>query len=163
MSPAAPVRLALAGDAMLGRLVGAHIRRQGPDYPLGAIATLMRRADLALVNLECALTDCPRRWSGAPKAFYFGAPPDAALSLAGAGVGIASLANNHILDFELRGLTDTLAALERQGIGHAGAGPCLAAALRPAMAERRGCASGWPPSATTSATSLPAPLARASP
>lgn len=138
MTLAAPLRLALAGDAMLGRLVGAQIRRQGPAYPLGAIAPLMRRADLAIVNLECALTDCPRRWGGAPKRFYFGAPPDAARSLSGAGIGIASLANNHILDFEARGLRDTLAALEGQGIGHAGAGTSLAAALAPAIAERRG-------------------------
>lgn len=135
---AVPLRLVFGGDAMLGRMVAACIRRFGPDYPLGGIAGLMRQADLAVVNLECAITDSTRRWSGAPKAFYFGAPPDAVLSLAGAGVGLASLANNHLLDYDIQGLHDTIAALGRHGIAHAGAGGALAAALAPAIVDRQG-------------------------
>lgn len=83
---AAPLRLVLGGDAMLGRMVGSCIRRFGPDYPLGDVAGLMRRADLAIVNLECAITDSMVHWSGAPKAFYFGAPLEAVRTLAGAGI-----------------------------------------------------------------------------
>lgn len=123
---------------MLGRMVATSIRRYGPDYPLGAVAGLMRQADLAIVNLECAITASMTRWSGAPKAYYFGAPPEAALSLAGAGVKLASLANNHSLDFGVDGLRDTIGALEHHGIAHAGAGASLAAALRPAILECKG-------------------------
>ena len=43
----APLRLVLGGDVMLGRGVGACIARHGPAYPLGAVAHLMRQADLA--------------------------------------------------------------------------------------------------------------------
>lgn len=128
----------LGGDAMLGRAVAACIRRFGPDYPLGALAGLLGQADLAIVNLECAITARMTHWRGAPKAFYFGAPPEAAHALAGAGVKLASLANNHVLDFDVGGLQDTLAALDRQGIGHAGAGDGLGAALRPAIVDCRG-------------------------
>ncbi len=127
---------------MLGRGVADCIRRHGPDYPLGAVAGLMRETDLAIVNLECALTASIRRWSGAPKAYYFRAPPEAAGSLAHAGVNPVSLANNHVLDFGVGGLRDTIAALGRQGIGHAGAGEDLAAALRPAIVDRKGLRMG---------------------
>jgi poly-gamma-glutamate synthesis protein (capsule biosynthesis protein) len=128
----------LGGDAMLGRIVKESISRFGPDYPLGSIAPLLRGADLAIVNLECAITASNKLWRGAPKAFYFGAPPEAALSLSDAGIDAVSLANNHALDMDVRGLIDTVAALDRQGILHAGAGDDLAAARRPIMLERQG-------------------------
>ncbi|QOY92633.1 CapA family protein [Massilia sp. UMI-21] len=137
---AAPLRLLLAGDAMLGRGVATWIRRCGPAYPLGALGGLLEAPDLVIANLECALTRRSRHWSGAPKAFYFGAPPEAAQTLAGAGIRLASLANNHVLDFGVEGLHDTLAALERHGIAHAGAGAGdgIAAARRPALVDCRG-------------------------
>jgi poly-gamma-glutamate synthesis protein (capsule biosynthesis protein) len=135
---AAPLRVVFGGDAMLGRTVGEYIGRHGPGYPLGAIAPLLRQADLAVVNLECALTACTRRWPGAEKAFYFGAPPAAIGTLTEAGIGLASLANNHTLDFGVDGLRDTLAALDAHGVRHAGAGADLAAATDAAIVECRG-------------------------
>lgn len=115
-------RVMLGGDVMLGRLAGQQIVLHGPGYPFGGIAQLMRQADLTLVNLECAITASTREWSGAPKAFYFGATPTAVMSLADAGVAGVSLANNHILDFGVAGLRDTLRTLRQHGIGYAGAG-----------------------------------------
>ena len=136
------IRVIFGGDVMLGRMVGDCIHRYGPDYPLGAIAARMRSAALTIVNLECALTSCKTHWSGAPKAFYFGAPPEAALSLVGAGVNIVSLANNHILDFGVAGLTDTLHHLGRHGIAHCGAGVDLDAATEAVTVERAGLCFG---------------------
>ncbi|WP_167759704.1 CapA family protein [Massilia horti] len=126
------------GDAMLGRLVNDAIGLHGPGYPLGAIAPLLRTADLAIVNLECAITASTRQWHGEPKAFYFGAPPQAIESLTGAGIDLVSLANNHALDFDVRGLLDTVDALDAHSIAHAGAGADLQAALRPVIVERNG-------------------------
>lgn len=123
---------------MLGRIVREYLRERGPAYPLGEIAPLMRRTDLTLVNLECAITASRELWRGEPKAFYFGAPVEAARSLVDAGVDLVSLANNHILDFEVQGLLDTLKALDAHHIGHAGAGRNLAEARRPAVIERKG-------------------------
>ena len=71
------VRLVAGGDVVLGRHVALAIARNGPKYPLGPVAHLLRDADLALVNLECAITASTTRWPGAPKAFCFGAPPSA--------------------------------------------------------------------------------------
>ncbi len=123
---------------MLGRQVAECIRAHGPRYPLGGVANLMRAADLTIVNLECAITRSHQPWSGAPKAFYFGAPPEAAESLLDAGVDGVSLANNHTLDFEITGLRDTLNALSRHGIASAGAGDDLDQARTPLVLERNG-------------------------
>jgi poly-gamma-glutamate synthesis protein (capsule biosynthesis protein) len=130
-----PLRLIFGGDVMLGRLVGQAIRRHGPRYPIGAIAPLLRQADLAVVNLECAITKSTSQWHGAPKAFYFGAPPQAIEALADASVGLVSLANNHALDYDVQGLVETIATLDAHGIAHAGAGADLTGARQPAIVQ----------------------------
>lgn len=120
---------------MLGRLVKDAILLKGLDYPMGKIAPLMREADLVIVNLECAITNHPYIWSGAEKAFYFGAPPQAAEILASCGVKMVSLANNHILDFDRKGLLDTLCYLNAQNIAYAGAGKNAFEAYAPAYVQ----------------------------
>lgn len=138
----ATVRLMLAGDVMLGRLVAQKIKAQGPGYPLSGVAAMMRAADLTLVNLECAITSARQVWRGAAKAFYFGAPPEAVQTLLDAGVDGVSLANNHVLDFDVAGLHDTLRMLNQHGIGHTGAGIHLDAASAPLFFERNGITFG---------------------
>jgi len=131
---AAPgLRLMFGGDAMLGRHVRDVMLRDGIHAPLEAIAPLLRTADLAVANLECALTDAEERWHGVPKAYYFRALPDAARALADTGIRLVSLANNHTLDYDVQGLADTLRALDAHGIAHTGAGPDLAWAQAPAV------------------------------
>lgn len=134
----ATVSLMLGGDVMLGRLVAQQIRQHGPGYPLGGVAALMRQADLTIVNLECAMTSASTHWSGAPKAFYFGAPPEAVRALVDAGVDGVSLANNHVLDFDVVGLRDTLHTLRENGIGYVGAGLNIDEACAPLFFERNG-------------------------
>lgn len=116
------VRLILGGDVMLGRIIKKAILRFGHDYPLGQTASLLRDADLTIVNLECAITARHEHWPGARKAFYFGAPLQAVDTLDDAGIDLVSLANNHVLDFSIKGLMDTLRHLRKHGICHAGAG-----------------------------------------
>jgi poly-gamma-glutamate synthesis protein (capsule biosynthesis protein) len=134
---ASPLRLLFGGDVMLGRLVGEAMLREGADYPLGAVSALLRGADLAIANLECAVCEPAERWHGAPKAYYFRAPPVAGQALADAGVKLVSLANNHILDYDVQGLLETVRILDAHGIAHAGAGVDLAAARAPAIVELR--------------------------
>ena len=132
------MRVVFGGDVMLGRTVSAWIRRFGPQYPLRGVARQLRGADLAVVNLECAITESVQRWKGEPKAFYFGAPLAAVATLSDAGVDLVSLANNHILDYDFQGLADTLWQLHAHGICNAGAGEHLGHALAPAIVERNG-------------------------
>lgn len=134
----ASLRVMVGGDVMLGRYVGEMILRNGAGYPLGPIADLLRQGDLTVANLECAITSSTDIWAGEPKAFYFGAPPQAAQSLADAGIGLVSLANNHALDFGVEGLLDTLHHLRAHGVRYVGAGMNIDDAVSPVIIERRG-------------------------
>lgn len=132
------LHILFGGDVMLGRLVRSQILLHGAGYPLEAVADIMRAADLTIVNLECAITASTGRWPGKQKAFYFGAPPQAAGTLAQAGVDLVSLANNHTLDFDVGGLFDTLRHLRKYGIAWTGAGTHLGPARTPAIVQRHG-------------------------
>lgn len=136
-----PLRLALTGDVMLGRLVNQAIAARGFVYPWGDLLPLVRDADLLLINLECAITQERERWhaGGQYKAFYFRADPHAVGVLTVADVACATLANNHIGDFGITGLLETIQRLDAAGIAHAGAGAELATARAPARLR----ADGW--------------------
>ncbi len=129
-------RVMFGGDVMLGRLVKNAILRFGRSYPLAPIAPMMRAADLTVINLECALTSGVERWPGAHKAYYFGAPPQAIDALREAGVDMVSLANNHVLDFGIGGLRETLELLHQHDMSFAGAGETLAEACSAAIVKR---------------------------
>jgi Bacterial capsule synthesis protein PGA_cap len=78
-----------------------------PQGVLAPIAPVLSAADVAVVNLETAITE-----RGAPqlKEFTFRTPPAALAALGAAGVDAVSLANNHGLDYGPDGLADSLAA-----------------------------------------------------
>jgi len=69
------MRILLGGDVMLGQLVRDVMRTEGSHYPLAKIANLFKRGDLSIINLECAITNYPDVWSGAPKAPRVEQPP----------------------------------------------------------------------------------------
>jgi poly-gamma-glutamate capsule biosynthesis protein CapA/YwtB (metallophosphatase superfamily) len=125
MSGQQEVTIALAGDVMLGRFVNRTLERTGPAHPWGGLLLpLLHAADLVLCNLECALTSRWERWhdDGRYKAFYFRSEPDHVRSLSAAGVDLAVLANNHVLDFGVEGMRETVRVLDEAGISHVGAG-----------------------------------------
>ena len=132
------VRLALTGDVMLGRLVDGALARFGPAYPWGDVLPLLRAADLTILNLECVIAAQGRPWRRWPKTFHFRAAPVAIEALTLAGVDAVSLANNHVLDFEVEALLEMLDRLDAAGIAHAGAGRSLEEAMRPAVLDARG-------------------------
>lgn len=129
------IRIIFGGDLMLGRLVKKAIIIHGTDYPLINIAPIMKRANLSIVNLECAITDSKQHWTGAPKAFYFGAPLNAIETLTLANIKLVSLANNHLLDFDYQGLSDTIKQLQKNNIKYTGAGKNLKEAKQPAIID----------------------------
>jgi Bacterial capsule synthesis protein PGA_cap len=101
-----PVTIAFGGDVHFEGAIGSRLAAN-PATTLGPIAGVLRRADLAVVNLETAITE---RGSPAGKDFTFRAPPSALTALKEAGVDVATMANNHGLDFGPVGLRDSLAA-----------------------------------------------------
>jgi poly-gamma-glutamate capsule biosynthesis protein CapA/YwtB (metallophosphatase superfamily) len=131
--------LALTGDVMLGRLVNQAIARLGFEYLWGDMLPDLRQADLRCINLECALTSRTEPWTGdVYKPFFFRSEPRNVESLRVAAIDFACLANNHIADFGVEGLLDTIDVLDRAGIRNAGAGANLAAARRPARLTANG-------------------------
>ena len=116
--------IALLGDVMLGRAVGAALRKRPPESVWSPeLRDLVERCDAVVCNLECCISD-----RGSPtrriheKPFFFRAPPQAVESLRVLGVSAVSLANNHALDYEADALADTVEALEEIGIAAIGAG-----------------------------------------
>ena len=130
---ARPMRLALAGDVMLGRLVNEALQRFGPAYPWGNTRPYLQAADLTLVNLECVIARGGRPWSRWPKVFHFRAGPIAVEALQLAGIDGVTLANNHVLDYEEEAFLELLAFLEQAGIPYTGAGRNREEAMRPAI------------------------------
>jgi poly-gamma-glutamate capsule biosynthesis protein CapA/YwtB (metallophosphatase superfamily) len=133
------VRVALAGDTMLGRGV-AELMREDPRVALLApeVIEAAASADLFVLNLECCISERGERFADPRKPFFFRAPPVAADRLAEFGVDAVTLANNHALDFGPVALLDTIAHLDRAGIAHVGAGPDERAARAPATIVGRG-------------------------
>jgi poly-gamma-glutamate synthesis protein (capsule biosynthesis protein) len=131
------LKLALAGDTMLGRGVAQRLETE-PAESLFApeLVDVVHEADLCLLNLECCIS---ARGEPAPgKVFHFRAPPWATQALTHLGVDCVALANNHALDFGQDALLDTLAHLDAAGIQAVGAGSDLERARAPAVFEANG-------------------------
>lgn len=124
------MKLAFVGDVMLGRLVNRWLKHLPPEYPWGDTLPLLRAADAVVVNLECVIADRGKPWPR--KVFTFRADARNVEVLRTARVAVASLANNHAMDYGAGALLDCLEILRRHGILAAGAGPALSSARMPA-------------------------------
>jgi poly-gamma-glutamate capsule biosynthesis protein CapA/YwtB (metallophosphatase superfamily) len=131
----AEVTLDAVGDIMLGRSIARLMADRGAAYPFEAVRPALADADVRFGNLEMALTD---RGTPARKDYVFRAPPAATDGLSYAGFNVVSLANNHSLDYGPEGLADTITALDRAGIAHAGAGSDTEQAHAPALLTVKG-------------------------
>jgi poly-gamma-glutamate capsule biosynthesis protein CapA/YwtB (metallophosphatase superfamily) len=131
------VRLALAGDTMLGRGVAERLGEAPPASLFSAeVVDAVRAVDLCVVNLECCISERGTPWPG--RVFHFRAPPAATEALAHLGVDCVTLANNHALDFGPEALLDTFEHLRRAGIGWVGAGADEQGARSSTVLERNG-------------------------
>jgi poly-gamma-glutamate capsule biosynthesis protein CapA/YwtB (metallophosphatase superfamily) len=126
------MRLLLAGDVMLGRLVNQALQDWPPAAPWGDTLPLLQRAQWRFCNLECVISDhVPSRLPD--KTFHFRSDRKNVAVLQAAGIDAVSIANNHCLDFGQEAMLDMIATLDAEGICHAGAGANLEQAMRPAL------------------------------
>ena len=111
---------------------GAIPRPVGFDYIWGEALLELRRAkvDLTIINLETAITTVETHWPG--KEIHYRMHPRNMDCLSVAGINGCALANNHILDWEHEGLSETLRTLDAAGVKHAGAGNDAEDAAAPA-------------------------------
>lgn len=120
-------------------------RRTGPirrpvdfAYIWGDALAALRRAgpDLRIINLETSVTTSEDAWPD--KGIQYRMHPDNLPCLTAAGIDCCVLANNHVMDWGRRGLTETLACLHRAGIATAGAGRDAAEAEAAAVLDVAG-------------------------
>jgi poly-gamma-glutamate synthesis protein (capsule biosynthesis protein) len=106
--------LIATGDVMLGRMVRTESEGHGSyRWPFLETRDLLVRAEITLINLENPIVEpCPISTVG----LIFCAPEASVEGLVYAGVDVANVANNHILDKEEAGYESTLAALVEAGI-----------------------------------------------
>ena len=116
-TPDPGVTIAFAGDIHFTGRTAARL--DDPKTALGPIARTLSAADVAVVNLESAITT---RGTPEPKSFHFRAPASALDALRDAGVDVTTMANNHGVDYGPVGLDDTLEAITASGFPVVGIG-----------------------------------------
>ncbi|MFC5003710.1 CapA family protein [Dactylosporangium cerinum] len=134
-SPAAEVALTLAfgGDVHFTERTAALLKN--PATAFGPLAGELSAADLAVVNLETAVTT---RGTPEPKEFHFRAPQSAYEAVKAAGVDAVSIANNHALDYGRVGFADTLDGAAAAGVPVFGGGRTIDEAYAPLILTVRG-------------------------
>jgi len=102
----------------------------------GDITEIAKGADRVVVNLECALTDSEGRIA------KFGpnlkSVPAAVNGLKALGVTDVALSNNHVFDFGIQGLRDTMKTLEDAGLPYMGVGENDTDSRKPYVIEAEG-------------------------
>lgn len=113
----------------------ARLAVKAPEQALGPMSKPLSDADLAVLNLETAITD---RGAPEPKTYTFRTSPKALTALKDSGIDVVSMANNHAVDFGADGLTDTLAAKDSSPIPVVGVGRNAKEAYAPYVTTVRG-------------------------
>lgn len=131
--PEKPINVTFTGDVMLGRNVNPVLYED--PQPFRNVINLTNGTDLTVINLESPITNStnPR-----DKLITFKADPQFTKSLKDAGVDVACLANNHIMDYREEGLNDTIKNLKATGIMYVGAGPNITEAYKPLIINIKG-------------------------
>ena len=120
------VTVSLVGDCLLSSPNGIHnagtynyvADQVDPSYFFSEVQSVFANDDLTVANCETVFTD--RELSAVykeedPAYWYYGPSHNAAAFSAGS-VEVASVANNHALDYGKDGYDDTVAALESYGV-----------------------------------------------
>ena len=129
------VEMAFVGDVMFAGNVETELKRRGFDYPYVNVKPILEKADITVANLETPVTT---RGEKREKQYAYRSSPEALSAFKEAGFDLVNLANNHILDYGVQGLIDTLEHLDNAGIRRVGAGRNVAEAFRPAVIKING-------------------------
>ncbi|MEI7026805.1 CapA family protein [Paenibacillus sp. y28] len=130
------VTMAFVGDVMWASTVEDVLKRSGYDYPYLEVRELLQKADISIANLETPVTD--RGKGTGVNAYEYKSSPKALSAFKEAGFDVVNLANNHILDYGVTGLLDTIKHLDAHGLRYFGAGSNIEAAYEPAILEVNG-------------------------
>lgn len=122
-----PVTFAFGGDVMFEEPIRSYLSE--PASVFAPIRGVLRKADVAMANLETPVTD---RGTPTPnKEYLFRAPNSAFDALKRSGLDVVTIANNHGMDYGAQGLEDTLRTAKRKGFPVVGGGFNEAQAFHP--------------------------------
>ncbi|MCD6172026.1 MAG: CapA family protein [Thermoplasmata archaeon] len=124
------VRLSAVGDILLTGMVAGVIKSKGPEEPFVFVLEELKKSDLVFGNLEGPLSNCGNPLKNKCCLYSL---PETVKSLKSAGLGVLSLANNHIFDYGYKAFEDTISLLKENNISWFGAGKDLEEAKRPAI------------------------------
>jgi poly-gamma-glutamate capsule biosynthesis protein CapA/YwtB (metallophosphatase superfamily) len=130
------VSIVAAGDVMLGSWVQNVIFENGWDYPFRNIDSILTQADIVFANLEAPFGT--KDSAAFEKTYTFQVAPDLVKVLTAGKINVVSVANNHILDFGVEDLFETMTLLNQNNIQYSGAGKNLLEARPPARMEAKG-------------------------
>jgi poly-gamma-glutamate synthesis protein (capsule biosynthesis protein) len=138
--PRGVVTLGFAGDVHFEYHLRGWLSQ--PELAFGSMRPAMKEVDLMMVNLESAITERgteeAKELEVRQRRHHFRVAPSALDLLAGAGVDVLTMANNHGADYGPIGLRDSLAAIRRGPIPVVGIGKDRTAAFRPYRVTIRG-------------------------
>ncbi|AYV78322.1 MAG: hypothetical protein Edafosvirus9_36 [Edafosvirus sp.] len=124
------IKLYLCGDVMIGRSFNKLFKNK-PNYNIwGDTINIIKNGNFFGINLETTITEYNEKFPD--KVFNFKLLPEYSKILKKGGVTYANIANNHILDYKEKGLTDTISILDKLQIQHSGAG-IITDSMRPAI------------------------------
>ena len=130
----AAVTISFGGDVHFEGMIRPRLTSD-PATAMGPVASVLRGSDLAMVNLETAITT---RGTAQSKAFTFRAPATAFQALKGAGVDVVTMANNHGMDYGQIGLADSINAAKAAHFPVVGIGRDATEAFRPYIVTVKG-------------------------
>lgn len=129
------LHLSFTGDLALNFSISPSIDQQGVDWYLEKIGGLFSQSDIAVANLEAALVS--DGWQGLQHQRMQG-PAHMTQVLRALNITDVCLANNHIMDDGLHGLTQTKHHIAQAGFGAFGAGLTLEEAQAPLVKTVKG-------------------------
>lgn len=133
-----PLIMIFAGDVVLAENVESFVGdRTGYVFDLWKPGN---DADVFMVNLEHPVTTATER---VEKKFNFKMHPRYGATLVDGGITIVNAANNHIFDYGVQGMEDTMGFLDSLGIAYTGLGRNLAEARKPVVLKKKGWTVGF--------------------
>lgn len=132
-----PITMAFVGDVYLSDVLNQYYIEDGVSGFLSpSVKDVLQNSELTIMNHEYVATDSEAKVDY--QLYTFKAPQERQVILKDIGVDIMSLANNHILDYGVEGLTDTMESLAALEIEYMGAGNNIAEAISPVIKEIQG-------------------------
>ena len=109
------------GDVFLSKKPRVAYDEKGLDGIIDeSYLKILQNSDFNIANLECSITDDTE--NAEEKTFTFALPTKYVKPLKEVGFGLFTLANNHILDYGVESMKNTMKILDENDIVHIGAG-----------------------------------------